>query len=90
MVGFWASENMWVLSFLLIVSAEVLGGAIFPLDVLPAGITQFLQFTPFPYLIYYPIQLLLGKTTFFTNFTNSDRLPCVALHTLSLRTTCLA
>jgi ABC-2 type transport system permease protein len=64
MVGFWAPENMWALSFLLIVSAEVLGGAIFPLDVLPSGIIQFLQFTPFPYLIYYPIQLLLGKTTF--------------------------
>ncbi|GIW59139.1 MAG: ABC transporter permease [Patescibacteria group bacterium] len=64
MVGFWAPENMWALSFLLIVSAEVLGGAIFPLDVLPASIIQALQFTPFPYLIYYPIQFLLGKTTF--------------------------
>jgi ABC-2 type transport system permease protein len=33
----------------------------FPLDILPSGIVQALQFTPFPYQMYFPVSLYLGK-----------------------------
>jgi ABC-2 type transport system permease protein len=40
-----------------------LAGGIFPLDVLPHFLQIVLQLTPFPYLIYYPIAIFLGKIT---------------------------
>jgi ABC-2 type transport system permease protein len=62
-VSFWTPENTWGLSFLIIVLYEVLGGIIFPLDVLPPLVQTAVQFTPFPYLVYYPVVILLGKIT---------------------------
>ena len=44
---------------------EVLAGSIFPLDLLPKSVMTFLQFTPFPYMIYYPIAILVGKVDIF-------------------------
>jgi ABC-2 type transport system permease protein len=63
LVAFWTPENTWGLSFLFIILIEILGGNLFPLDVLPAAAQTFLQFTPFPYLVYYPIAIILGKVT---------------------------
>lgn len=60
-VAFWAPENTWGFAFIVIVFLEVLAGGIFPLDVLPNNILTALQFTPFPYLVYYPIAIFLGK-----------------------------
>lgn len=60
-VAFWTPENVWGLSFVSIVLIEILAGGIFPLDILPNWLTILLQFTPFPYLVYYPIAIFLGK-----------------------------
>ena len=62
-VSFWTPENTWGLSFLVIILIETLAGGIFPLDILPHWTNVALQFTPFPYLIYYPIAIFLGKIT---------------------------
>ena len=62
-VSFWTPENTWGLSFLVIIFIETLAGGIFPLDILPHWTNVALQFTPFPYLIYYPIAIFLGKVT---------------------------
>lgn len=62
-IAFWTPENTWGLAFLLMVLMDITSGRIFPLDVLPGILQQTLQFTPFPYLIYYPIAILLGKIT---------------------------
>jgi ABC-2 type transport system permease protein len=62
-IAFWTPENTWGLSFVILVLLEILAGGIFPLDVLPAWLQTGLQFTPFPYLIYYPIAVFLGKIT---------------------------
>ncbi len=64
-VTFWVPEYTWGLSFLLLISIEIFSGLIFPLDILPAAGRLALQLTPFPYLIYYPITMLIGKTTGF-------------------------
>ncbi len=60
-VSFWTPEFTWGLTFLLLVLIEVFAGGIFPLDVLPKSLQLLLQLTPFPYLIYYPISIFLGK-----------------------------
>lgn len=59
--AFWAPENTWGMMFLILVMLEVLSGAIFPLDVMPSSLFNFLQFTPFPYLVYFPVAIWIGK-----------------------------
>lgn len=63
MVAFWTPENTWGLAFLTLIFIEILAGGIFPLDILPKGIYNLLQFTPFPYLAYFPIAIFVGKIT---------------------------
>lgn len=60
-VAFWTPESTWGFMFIILVLMEVLAGSIFPLDLLPKPVMTFLQFTPFPYMIYYPIAILIGK-----------------------------
>lgn len=61
LVSFWTPENTWGIAFVVLVLQEILGGGIFPLDILPKIVSTILQFTPFPYLIYYPAAIFLGK-----------------------------
>lgn len=61
-VPFWAPEMGWGSHFLLtVIFVEFLSGALFPLDVLPIAFQNILSFTPFPYLIFFPLQIYLGK-----------------------------
>ncbi|MDO8488480.1 MAG: ABC-2 family transporter protein [bacterium] len=62
-ISFWTPESTWGLMFVVLVLLETLAGVIFPLDILPLWAGKLLQFTPFPYLVYLPIQILLGKFT---------------------------
>lgn len=61
-VPFWAPELGWASQFLIaVVVVEFLSGAVFPIDILPVGVSNFLMLTPFPYLIFFPLQVYLGK-----------------------------
>ncbi len=61
-IPFWAPELGWASQFLVaVVIIEFLSGALFPIDVLPQGLSDILMFTPFPYMIFFPIQIYLGK-----------------------------
>ena len=60
-IAFWQPENSWGLAFVVLVFLEILGGGIFPLNVLPEKIYALIQFTPFPYLVYFPIAIFTGK-----------------------------
>lgn len=60
-IAFWAPEDTWGLAFILFVLIETLGGGLFPLDVLPVHFYTILQFTPFPYLLYFPVAIFAGK-----------------------------
>lgn len=62
-VSFWAPESTWAIAFVVIVLIEILAGGIFPLDILPKSINILLQFTPFPYFLYYPVAIFVGKIT---------------------------
>ena len=59
LMAFWV-ENSWGPMFLLMIFMEGLGGGLFPIDILPKGVFNFLMMTPFPYLIYFPAKLYLG------------------------------
>lgn len=60
-ITFWTPENTWGIAFVMMVLVEVLAGGIFPLDILPDKIETLLQFTPFPYFLYYPVAIFVGK-----------------------------
>lgn len=62
MTPFWAPESGWAAQFLFMgIITEFLSGAVFPLDIFPATIQKVLQFSPFPYLLFFPLQTYLGK-----------------------------
>ncbi|NLF16908.1 MAG: multidrug ABC transporter permease [Lentisphaerae bacterium] len=60
MVAFWserasAIEDFWFFMYLF------LSGYLAPLSLFPEGVRRVAEWTPFPYLIYMPAQLLLGR-----------------------------
>jgi len=61
--GFWTSQ-VWGLQFLVVLILEFSAGAYFPLNVLPSNLQFFIKLTPFPYLLYYPISIFLGKLSY--------------------------
>lgn len=61
-VPFWIPEAGWGVHFLItVVILEFFSGALFPLDVLPQNLQNILYLLPFPYLIFFPLQVYLGK-----------------------------
>jgi len=65
-VSFWIPEAAWGVHFLVgVVIVEFLSGALFPLDLLPSTVQTALNLTPFPYLIFFPLQVYLGNVTGF-------------------------
>jgi ABC-2 type transport system permease protein len=61
-IPFWAPEIGWGSHFLVtVVMIEAFSGALFPINILPAGLQSFLLATPFPYLIYFPVEVYLGN-----------------------------
>src|SRR6185436_12620563 len=62
MLAFWVLE---VSTFIFIVFAfeYIASGHLFPLDILPPGLERVLYFTPFPYQLYFPVGIYMGKTT---------------------------
>jgi len=60
LLGFW-SPDVWAPRFIFTIILSFFAGGIFPLDILPKQIFSFLQFLPFPYLLYFPLKIYLGK-----------------------------
>ena len=61
-VTFWLPEGGWGAQFLFVVIfTEFLSGAVFPIDILPEAIQSVLYALPFPYLMFFPLQVYLGK-----------------------------
>lgn len=59
-IGFWSRET-WGIRFLFHMVIDFTAGKLYPLDILPTMVKQFLFFTPFPYLSYMQTQIFLGK-----------------------------
>lgn len=59
-LAFWLEET-WILRVMLSIVAYFLSGAIIPLDLYPEWLVNILNYTPFPYLTYYPIKIFMGQ-----------------------------
>lgn len=63
-ITFWAPEMAWGSQFLIVVTiTEFFSGAVFPLDIFPTAVQKILYLTPFPYILFFPLQVYLGKVT---------------------------
>jgi ABC-2 type transport system permease protein len=62
MLAFWVLEVSTFI-FILFAFEYIASGHLFPLDILPPGVQQALQFTPFPYQLYFPVSIYMGKST---------------------------
>jgi ABC-2 type transport system permease protein len=60
MLAFWVLEVSTFI-FILFAFEYIASGHLFPLDILPRGLEQVLVFTPFPYQLYFPISVYMGK-----------------------------
>jgi ABC-2 type transport system permease protein len=60
MLAFWILE-VSTLIFILYSFEYFLSGHVFPLDLLPGGVQSALQWTPFPYELFFPVQVLLER-----------------------------
>lgn len=63
MMGFWSPEA-WAPRFIFYVLLSFFTGSVFPLDILPQPIYQFLMLMPFAYLQYFPLKIYLGQMNF--------------------------
>lgn len=64
-LSFWLEET-WILRVLLQIMSAFLSGAILPLELYPSWVVKVLNYTPFPYLSYYPIKIFQGKLPLLT------------------------
>jgi ABC-2 type transport system permease protein len=62
LLAFWVLE-VSTLIFILYAFEYIAGGHLFPLDILPPILHRALLFTPFPYQLYFPVNIYLGRST---------------------------
>jgi len=61
MLAFWVLEVSTFI-FILFAFEYLASGHLFSLDILPRPLAQALYFTPFPYQLYFPVSIYMGKT----------------------------
>jgi ABC-2 type transport system permease protein len=62
MLAFWLLEISTVV-FIVMSFEYFLSGQIFPLDMLPPWLYQIVKYSPFPYELYFPVQIFMGRVT---------------------------
>ncbi|HEU5069237.1 MAG TPA: ABC-2 family transporter protein [Verrucomicrobiae bacterium] len=62
MLAFWVLEVSTFI-FILYAFEYLASGHLFPLDILPPGLQHAMYYTPFPYQLYFPVSVYMGKTT---------------------------
>jgi len=62
LLAFWLTEVSTII-FILYAFEYLAGGHLFPLDILPTYLAKVLFFTPFPYQLYFPVSIYVGKVT---------------------------
>ncbi len=60
LLAFWLLEVSTVI-FIVFAFEYIAGGHLFPLNILPAPLAQFLNYTPFPYQLFFPVSIYLGQ-----------------------------
>jgi ABC-2 type transport system permease protein len=61
LLAFWVLEVSTFI-FILFAFEYIAGGHLFPLDILPPALFHALSFTPFPYQLYFPVSIYVGKS----------------------------
>lgn len=62
MLAFWVLEVSTFI-FILFAFEYLASGHLFPLDILPTALKNVLFYTPFPYQMYFPVSIYMGKTS---------------------------
>jgi len=62
MLAFWVLEVSTFI-FILFAFEYIASGHLFPLDILPPVVERVLFFTPFPYQLFFPVGIYMGKVT---------------------------
>jgi len=62
LLAFWVLEVSTFI-FILFAFEYLAGGHLFPLDILPSAIQGVLHYTPFPYQLFFPVSIYVGKTS---------------------------
>jgi len=62
LLAFWVLEVSTFI-FILYAFEYAAGGHLFPLDILPPAMANVLSFTPFPYQLYFPVSIYVGKVS---------------------------
>jgi len=62
LLAFWLLE-ISTLIFIIFAFEYIAGGHLFPLDILPPALAKVLFFTPFPYQMFFPVSIYVGKIT---------------------------
>jgi ABC-2 type transport system permease protein len=62
LLAFWVLEVSTFI-FILFAFEYIAGGHLFPLDILPPAMAKVLSFTPFPYQLFFPVNIYLGRIT---------------------------
>jgi ABC-2 type transport system permease protein len=62
LLAFWVLEVSTFI-FILFAFEYLASGHMFPLDILPSALKHVLFFTPFPYQMYFPVSIYMGKIT---------------------------
>ena len=60
--AFWLLE-ISTLIFMVFALEYIAGGHLFPLDILPPALAKILAFTPFPYQMFFPVSIYVGRVT---------------------------
>jgi hypothetical protein len=60
LLAFWVLEVSTFI-FILFAFEYIAGGHLFPLDILPPALANVLHFTPFPYQLFFPVGIYLGR-----------------------------
>jgi len=85
LVAFWA-EYIWSLGVLVRFFVSFFGGAMIPLTFFPGWAQEALAYTPFPYLVHFPMQILFGEVDLPIFATNMGILSiwCLVFYSLSI------
>ncbi len=78
MLAFWVLEVSTFI-FILYAFEYIASGHLFPLDILPPAIERVLYFTPFPYQLYFPVSIYMGKAA------SVELLPGLVVHGLVIQ-----
>ena len=60
LLAFWVLE-ISTFSFMLLAAQRLASGEMFPLDLLPNGLRDLLMLTPFPYCMFFPVSVYMGR-----------------------------